>query len=167
MRLFWSRAHQFSQTQKSLESHLKPMPIIVGSLRSGTTLLRFMLDSHSELTIPPETGFLALAPKLRGRGDKLREKFLRAVINHPQPISAWPDFEIPEGAFWTALTGSIPSTSPKGSGHSIDCTRHALGNRDGVIRRRFIARNWIRSDEFYRRGVLFTSSVTAATPLSR
>lgn len=81
------------------------MPIIVGSLRSGTTLLRFMLDSHSELTIPPETGFLALAPKLRGRGDKLREKFLRAVINHPQPISGWPDFEISEGAFWTAPDG--------------------------------------------------------------
>lgn len=114
MRLFWSRAHQFSQTQKSLESHLKPMPIIVGSPRSGTTLLRFMLDSHSKLTIPPETGFLALAPKLRGRGDKLREKFFRAVINHPQPISGWPDFEISEGAFWTALTEINPFNVAEG-----------------------------------------------------
>ena len=35
-----------------------------------------------------------------------------------------------------------------------------------MTRRRFIARNWIRSDEFYPRGVLFTSSVTGATALS-
>lgn len=113
MTLF-GQEHRFAQTQKSLESHLTPMPIIVGSPRSGTTLLRFMLDSHSELTIPPETGFLALPPKLRGRGDKLRENFFRAVINHPEPISAWPDFEIPEGAFWTALTKINPFNLAEG-----------------------------------------------------
>jgi hypothetical protein len=90
------------------------MPIIVGSPRSGTTLLRLMLDSHPELTIPPETGFLALGPKLRGRSDKLREKFFRTVINYPQPIPAWPDFEIPESAFWAALTDIVPFTVPEG-----------------------------------------------------
>lgn len=36
-----------------------PSPFIVGVARSGTTLLRLMLDSHPELAIPPETGFLA------------------------------------------------------------------------------------------------------------
>jgi hypothetical protein len=66
------------------------MPIIVGSPRSGTTLLRFMLDSHPELAIPPETGFLVLGPKLRGRGDKLREKFFRGIINFPSKAPAWP-----------------------------------------------------------------------------
>jgi sulfotransferase family protein len=35
-----------------------PMPIIVGVPRSGTTLLRMMLDSHPDLTIPPETHFI-------------------------------------------------------------------------------------------------------------
>ena len=34
------------------------MPIIVGAPRSGTTLLRLMLDSHPDVAIPPETGFL-------------------------------------------------------------------------------------------------------------
>jgi hypothetical protein len=34
-----------------------PIPFIVGSPRSGTTLLRLMLDAHPELAIPPETGF--------------------------------------------------------------------------------------------------------------
>lgn len=73
-----------------------------------------MLDSHPELTIPPETGFLALAPKLRGSGDKLREKFFSAIINYPQPIPAWPDFEIPENAFWAALTDVVPFSVPQG-----------------------------------------------------
>jgi hypothetical protein len=35
-----------------------PMPFIVGVGRSGTTLLRLMLDSHRDIAIPPETHFL-------------------------------------------------------------------------------------------------------------
>ena len=45
-----------------------PMPFVVGVNRSGTTLLRMMLDSHPELAIPPETHFLpALFKELHGR----------------------------------------------------------------------------------------------------
>ena len=33
-------------------------PFIVGSPRSGTTLLRAMFDSHPELAIPPESYFV-------------------------------------------------------------------------------------------------------------
>ena len=35
-----------------------PFPFVVGSGRSGTTLLRAMLDAHSELAIPGESHFL-------------------------------------------------------------------------------------------------------------
>ena len=35
-----------------------PVPFVVGMNRSGTTLLRMMLDAHPELTIPPETHFV-------------------------------------------------------------------------------------------------------------
>lgn len=35
-----------------------PFPFIVGVGRSGTTLLRMMLDAHSELSIPPESHWL-------------------------------------------------------------------------------------------------------------
>lgn len=35
-----------------------PAPFIVGMGRSGTTLLRLMLDAHSEVAIPPETHFV-------------------------------------------------------------------------------------------------------------
>ena len=40
------------------------MLFILGNLRSGTTLLRLILDSHSNITVPPECGFLLwLKPK--------------------------------------------------------------------------------------------------------
>jgi Sulfotransferase family len=40
---------------------------VVGCPRSGTTLLSVLLDRHSRLCVPPETGFFAeVAPKLRG-----------------------------------------------------------------------------------------------------
>lgn len=73
-----------------------------------------MLDSHSELSIPPETGFLALAPKLKGQNDKLRKKFFRELIAYPRPMSAWADFEIPEDTFWEALTQISPFTVAEG-----------------------------------------------------
>lgn len=91
-----------------------PMPVIVGSPRSGTTLLRLMLDAHPELAIPPETGFLALAPKLRGSGDRLREKFYHAVTTYGEPSPAWPDFEIPAEAFRGALREIRPFTAAAG-----------------------------------------------------
>src|SRR5437773_11128912 len=91
-----------------------PMPIIVGSPRSGTTLLRFMLDSHPELAIPPETGFLKRRPKRWWSRKSLREIFFRAVINYPSPVPVWPDFEIPEEAFWEALTEITPFTIAEG-----------------------------------------------------
>jgi len=107
---FWQRRRHDAQTK---DSCAEPMPIIVGSPRSGTTLLRLMLDAHSDLAIPPETGFLTLSETLPGRGDKLREKFFQAVVNYSNPPS-WPDFEISEEAFWAALTEITPFNIPDG-----------------------------------------------------
>ena len=45
-----------------------PAPFVVGAGRSGTTLLRMMLDSHSTLAIPPETDFAAAAEPFRQAG---------------------------------------------------------------------------------------------------
>lgn len=108
---FWRKVYQQHLEESPI---LHPMPIIVGSPRSGTTLLRFMLDAHSELAIPPETGFLTLGEKLTGKGDKLREKFFHTVINYSEPSRSWPDFEIPEEVFWMALTQVTPFTISEG-----------------------------------------------------
>ncbi len=65
----------------------QPKPIIIGAPRSGTTLLRFMLDSHPELAIPPETGFLAVCAQLADKGDALRNEFFQAVTNYGSDTS--------------------------------------------------------------------------------
>jgi hypothetical protein len=73
-----------------------------------------MLDTHPDLAIPPETGFLLLGPKLRGRGDKLREKFFRGIVNFPDPIPSWPDFDVTEESFRAALEKISPFTISEG-----------------------------------------------------
>jgi Sulfotransferase family len=44
-----------------------PAPFIVGVGRSGTTLLRMMLDAHPQLAIPPETHFVLQFIQTSGR----------------------------------------------------------------------------------------------------
>jgi hypothetical protein len=69
-----------------------PAPFIVGMGRSGTTLLRLMLDAHSQLAIGPETGF---APELvracRGRRPQPAE--LVALLREQR---SWGDFDFDE-----------------------------------------------------------------------
>ncbi|MDD5579390.1 MAG: sulfotransferase [Methylobacter sp.] len=73
---------------------LFPMPVIVGAPRSGTTLLRFMLDAHTELAIPPETGFLALCAKWLKSPEVSPEKFIETISGFPPGSPIWPDFGI-------------------------------------------------------------------------
>ena len=91
-----------------MASSHKPMPIVVGSPRSGTTLLRLMLDAHSELAIPPETGFVTLGQQLPGRGEKLRHNFYEAIVHYGEPIPSWADFGISQKHFWAALSEIKP-----------------------------------------------------------
>ena len=89
-------------------SSFPPLPVIVGAARSGTTLLRLMLDAHPQLAIPPETHFLpdlrALQqrPDLKGKenADARREEFLRVVTGSPY----WKDFGIDAATLRAAVT---------------------------------------------------------------
>src|SRR3954454_2486278 len=57
-----------------MTSFTRPIfPFVVGCSRSGTTLLRAMLDAHPDLAVPPESHF-ALAPDLRGLRRDLRRQ---------------------------------------------------------------------------------------------
>jgi len=67
-----------------------PFPFVVGMNRSGTTLLRMMLDAHSDLTIPPETHFVPDAIKAAKEDGATPESVLAAMKEHRE----WGDFEI-------------------------------------------------------------------------
>lgn len=62
---------------------LTPAPFIVGTGRCGTTLLRLMLDAHTELAVPPETHFIPAAIRARRRSLRPRRAFLKAVTESP------------------------------------------------------------------------------------
>jgi len=68
-----------------------PAPFVVGVNRSGTTLLRMMLDAHPELTIPPETHFI---PEMirRANHENTRRRLIRSITKHPR----WGDFGLDE-----------------------------------------------------------------------
>ena len=67
-----------------------PVPFIVGVTRSGTTLLRLMLDAHPDLAIPPETHFVPqLIKTTRKRGVSCEEAH-GVVTGHRQ----WGDFNL-------------------------------------------------------------------------
>jgi len=77
----------------------QPAPFVVGVARSGTTLLRLMLDAHPQLTIPPETHFVptvvSVCERLVAEGAstaEIREQALEAMTTHPR----WGDFGVPE-----------------------------------------------------------------------
>lgn len=88
-----------------------PAPFIVGAPRSGTTLLRLMLDAHPELCIPPETGFLPDAAALRGRGGALRRAFFETVTG----TRSWADINLTRERFAAALEEIEPFTVTEGA----------------------------------------------------
>jgi hypothetical protein len=67
-----------------------PAPFVVGAARSGTTMLRLMLDAHSEVAIPPETGFVPKLIRTCERQDASTEGILELLTTRPR----WPDFGI-------------------------------------------------------------------------
>ena len=70
-----------------------PPPIfVVGVARSGTTLLRLMLDAHPDLAIPPETHFIPAVIKACNKGANPHEEALGAITGHRR----WPDFGLDE-----------------------------------------------------------------------
>lgn len=81
--------------------HRAPAPFVVGMGRSGTTLLRLMLDAHSQLAIPAETHFipfLLAEPPCDGAECLAR---LRAT-------PTWEDFHLSGTDFAARLTALEP-----------------------------------------------------------
>ena len=72
------------------------MPFIVGSPRSGTTLLRLMLDSHPALAIPPETSFFVRSGSWLVDGP---HDFVTSLAE----ADTWPDFCLDKDVLLAAL----------------------------------------------------------------
>ena len=104
-------AHKSSDKQtnppEDVASNL-PMPVIVGVARSGTTLLRLMLDAHPQLCIPQETHFLPdlrqlqRRPDFKGKehSDARREELLRIITDS----IGWKDFGLSKDQLRAAVT---------------------------------------------------------------
>jgi hypothetical protein len=79
----------------------EPAPFVVGVGRSGTTLLRMMLDAHPRLAIPPETHFVN---DVLIAGEKIRlspERLVKTVVHDRH--RRWGDFGIEEQAYLERL----------------------------------------------------------------
>jgi hypothetical protein len=76
-----------------------PAPFVVGVSRSGTTLLRLMLDAHPDMTIPAETHFVPMVANAVDQAIEegastqvVRQRALEKMTGHPR----WGDFRLDE-----------------------------------------------------------------------
>lgn len=77
---------------------------IVGSPRSGTTLLRFMLSSHPDLYIPDETGFIPHLIKPERVGDALTRAEVSALLDRIGQLNyLWRNLVTDVSAFYQSL----------------------------------------------------------------
>ena len=81
----------------------RPAPFVVGVPRSGTTLLRLMLDAHPELTIPPETHFIPAVIRACRRGGDA-DRVAAAITGHRR----WADFGVDAGELRSRLAALDP-----------------------------------------------------------
>lgn len=79
-----------------------PAVFVVGAPRSGTTLMRLMLDSHPQLAIPHETSFVPRALALGGGAG--RDELARFLLDFP----TWPDLATSESELREALASVEP-----------------------------------------------------------
>ncbi len=110
----------------SSEKALTPTPFIVGVPRSGTTLLRLMLDAHPDLAIPPETVFIRLAAEACEHASDPRQAFLETVTSHRR----WKDLHI-EGDL---LRHSVAAIEPFDLGEALRALYGLYAGRFGKPR---------------------------------
>jgi len=67
-----------------------PAPFVCGVTRSGTTLLRLMLDSHPQMAIPGETHWLPKLIKAMERAKQSPDDLADLIVDHKR----WGDFHL-------------------------------------------------------------------------
>jgi hypothetical protein len=84
-----------------------PVPFICGATRSGTTLLRLMIDTHSEVAIPGETHFVV--PLIRAM--KKRRMSADEVADIIVEGDRWGDFHLSEDELRARFRALRPLTA--------------------------------------------------------
>jgi hypothetical protein len=104
-----------------------PAPFVVGVTRSGTTLLRLMLDAHPEMAVPPETHFvLDVIREFKEEPPVTAERFVEIVTSHRR----WPDF----GLDATALGERVDALDPLEPGEALRAFYRLYAERAGKPR---------------------------------
>jgi hypothetical protein len=103
-----------------------PAPFVVGLTRSGTTLLRMMLDAHPELTIPPETHFVPDLIKAARSPEATPEAMLEPLVEN----RTWADFGIGEDEMLERLR----AVEPGDAGGAVRAFFDAYAERTGKPR---------------------------------
>ena len=86
-----------------------PAPFVVGATRSGTTLLRLMLDAHPEIAIPSETHFIPELISAREKHGASSEQMLELLTSHRR----WGDFTIEPGELAERWAQIEPLSGPE------------------------------------------------------
>jgi len=93
-----------------------PFPFIVGVGRSGTTLLRLMLDAHPDLAIPNETLFLQ--DLIRKSASK--DEFLDIVTG----FETWPNLAVDAGELRAAIAPAVSLADAVRAFYRLYARRH-------------------------------------------
>jgi hypothetical protein len=87
-----------------------PAAFVVGLGRSGTTLLRLMLDAHPQLTIPPETHFLSPLIQASGTLRFDADRATRLIVSGRH--RRWDDFGLDPSELEARLHAIEPFNTP-------------------------------------------------------
>ena len=85
-----------------------PVPFVVGAPRSGTTLLRLMLDAHPEVAIPSETHFIRDLVKAFKRQRMTPDSTIDLVATHRR----WGDFHLDRDELYERFRAIHPFNAP-------------------------------------------------------
>lgn len=85
-----------------------PAPFVVGVSRSGTTLLRLMLDAHPDLAVPPETHFIPQLARACQDGCTA-DQALEIIRGHRR----WADFRLDAAELERRLRAIDPFALPE------------------------------------------------------
>jgi hypothetical protein len=103
-----------------------PAPFVVGMNRSGTTLLRMMLDAHSQLTVPPETHFVPELIEACEDREVTPERLVELVASQRE----WGDFEMDADE----VLAIFRSVEPLTAGGALRAFYDAYAKREGKPR---------------------------------